>query len=223
MESRGRGRRDRPCATYRRAVREALPHARIVADHFHVARLGNQAVTDVRQRVTREQHGRRGRKTDPAWANRRRLLRGRERLSDRQFARMWNDLVDAEPSGQLLAAWIGKEELRALLACAARGGVRFDIAHRLTRFYAWCAAHDDIGELVTLAETVQAWWPQILGCLELNIINAGTEGTNHLIKDAARVAFGFRNLDNQRRRVRFHCTRRHRTASASTRALPPQL
>jgi transposase len=211
-----------PCATYRRAVTEALPHARIVADHFHVSRLGNSAVTAVRQRVTREQAGRRGRKADPAWANRRRLPRGRERLSDRQFARMWNDLVDAEPSGELLAAWIAKEELRALLACAARGGVRSDIAHRLTRFYAWCAAHDDIGELVTLAETVQAWWPQILGFLELNITNAGTEGTNHLIKDAARVAFGFRNLDNQRRRVRFHCTRRHRTASARTRDLPPQ-
>jgi transposase len=135
---------------------------------------------------------------------------------------MWNGLVDAEPSGQLLAAWIAKEELRALLACAARGGVRSDIAHQLHRFYAWCATHHDIAELVTLAETVQAWWPQILGFLELNLTNAGTEGTNHLIKDAARVAFGFRNLENQRRRVRFHCTRHHRTASASTRALPPQ-
>jgi len=29
---------------------------------------------------------------------------------------------------------------------------------------------------------------------ETRITNAGTEGTNRLIKDAARIAFGFRNL-----------------------------
>ncbi|WP_175484218.1 transposase [Modestobacter sp. DSM 44400] len=65
-----------PCASYRAAVREALPHALIVADHFHLVRLANQALTDVRRRVTWDTHGRRGRKHDPAWAARRRLLRG---------------------------------------------------------------------------------------------------------------------------------------------------
>ncbi len=59
-----------PCATYRRAVADALPNALIVADHFHVSRLGNKAVTDVRQRVVRETAGRRGRATDPIWAGR---------------------------------------------------------------------------------------------------------------------------------------------------------
>ena len=101
-----------PCASYRRAVQDALPQARIVADHFHLVRLANDALTRVRQRVTRERLGRRGRRSDPAWANRRRLLRGRERLSERAFARMWNELVDADPTGELLAAWIAKEELR---------------------------------------------------------------------------------------------------------------
>src|SRR3989440_537290 len=86
-----------PCATYRAAVTEALPHALIVADHFHLVRLANQAVTDVRPRVTWATHGRRGRSADPAWAQRRRLLRGYERLTDAQFARMWNELVDADP------------------------------------------------------------------------------------------------------------------------------
>ena len=41
-----------PCATYRAAVAEALPHALIVADHFHLVRRANSAVTDVRRRVT---------------------------------------------------------------------------------------------------------------------------------------------------------------------------
>jgi transposase len=198
-----------PCATYRAAVAEALPHALIVADHFHLVRLANQAVTDVRRRVTWDLHGRRGRATDPAWAARRRLLRGRERLRPEQFAKMWNDLVDADPSSRILIAGIAKEELRALLACARTGGQRHEISARLHRFNAWCA-DSRLPELERLAGTIEAWWPEVLGFLQTGITNAGTEATNRTVKTAARTAYGFRNLDNQRRRVRFACTRRNR-------------
>jgi transposase len=202
-----------PCAAYRAAVREAPPNATIVADHFHLVPLANQVVTEVRQRVVRVTHGRRRRASDPVWASRRRLLRGREHLSERAMTKLWAGLLDGDPTGDILTAWIAKEEPRALLATAKRGGVRSDIAHRLERFYAWCAgpaAH--IPEVVRLAATVTAWWPEILAFLTTNITNAGTEGTNHLIKDAARVAFGFRRLDNQRRPVRWACTHRQRLA-----------
>jgi transposase len=57
-------------------------------------------------------------------------------------------------------AWIAKEQLRTLLATARRGALRSDVAHRLFRFYTWCA-DADIPELTRLATTVQAWWPQI--------------------------------------------------------------
>jgi transposase len=198
-----------PCATYRAAVAEALPHALIVADHFHLVRLANQAVTDVRRRVTWDTHGRRGRATDPAWARRRRLLRGYERLTGAQFAAMWNDLVDADPSSKILTAWIAKEELRKLLACAHSGGHSHEISTRLHRFNTWCA-DSRLPELERLAGTIEAWWPEVLGFLQTGITNAGTEATNRTVKTAARTAYGFRNLDNQRRRVRFACTRRHR-------------
>ncbi len=63
-------------------------------------------VSDVRQRVTREALGRRGRKADPQWANRRRLLSGHEHLSTLSFTRMWNQLVDAgDPGVQVLLAY----------------------------------------------------------------------------------------------------------------------
>jgi len=58
-----------------------LPNARLVVDHFHLVKLANDAVTRVRRRVIWEQKGRRGRKIDPAWTNRRRLLTARERLT----------------------------------------------------------------------------------------------------------------------------------------------
>ena len=208
-----------PHAGYAAAVRSALPHARIAVDHFHLIMLANTALTAVRQRVTRQQLGRRGRATDPVWAHRRLLLRGRERLSQQALARMWNGCVDNDPSAQILSAWIAKEELRALCALAARGGHRDRIRHRLHRFYQWCA-DADIPELTTLAETIDTWWPAIEVFLTTGLTNAKTEGTNRLIKHVKRAACGFRNRDNYRRRVRLHCTRHTRRMSARTTPMP---
>jgi transposase len=179
-------------------------------------------VTKVRRRTIWEQKGRRGRKVDPAWANRRRLLRARESLPAKGFAAMWNSLVDSDPSGQILATWIAKEELRALLALARTGAPRDVIAAQLYVFYDWCAS-TTIEELHTLATTVETWWPEIEAFIDTGITNAKTEGLNRLVKQVKRSGCGFRNVDNQHRRVRFHCTRKHRAATAATRSLPAQV
>jgi transposase len=208
-----------PHAGYAAAVRAALPDAVIAVDHFHLIMLANKAVTTVRQRVTQDLLGRRGRTLDPAWVNRRLLLRGSERLSQAALARMWNGCVDADPSGQILSAWIAKEELRALCATAAQGGHREDIHQQLWAFYRWCA-DADIPELTTLAETIETWWPAIEVFLTTGITNARTEGTNRLIKQVKRAACGFRNRENYRRRVRLHCTRQTRRLSARNPTVP---
>ena len=134
----------RTSAAVRAWLAERSPEfrAQLAVDHFHLIMLANKAVTAVRQRVTRELLGRRGRKVDPAWANRRLLLRGRERLSERALARRWNGCVDHDPSGQILSAWIAKEELRTLCATAAQGASPGDIRDRLYAFYHWCADAD---------------------------------------------------------------------------------
>jgi transposase len=208
-----------PHAGYAAAVRAALPHAVIAVDHFHLVMLANKTVTAVRQRVTRDLLDRRGRKTDPTWANRRLLLRGREHLSARALARMWNGCIDHDPTGQILSAWIAKEELRELCATATRGGHRHEIRDRLWAFYQWCA-DAQIPELTTLAETIETWWPAIEVFLSTGLTNARTEGTNRLIKQVKRAACGFRNRDNYRRRVRLHCTRHTRRLSARTPTVP---
>ena len=179
-----------PHAGYAAAVRAALPDAQLAVDHFHLIMLGNRAVTAVRQRVTRDLLDRRGRKTDPTWANRRLLLRGRERLSPAALARMWNGCIDHDPTGQILSAWIAKEELRALCATAARGGHPGETRDRLHAFYRWCA-DAQIPELTTLAETIETWWPAIAVFLTTGLTNARTEGTNPLIKQVKRAACGF--------------------------------
>jgi hypothetical protein len=108
---------------------------------------------------------------------------------------MWNGCVDHDPSGQILSAWIAKEELRALCATAARGGHPGEIRDRLHTFYLWCA-NAQIPELTTLAETIETWWPAIEVFLTTGLTNARTEGTNRLIKQVKRAACGFRNREN---------------------------
>ena len=195
-----------PCAAYAHAVRKALPHATVVVDHFHLDRLGNDMLTKVRRRVTWDNRDRRGRLIDPEWANRRRLLTARERLAPQRFATMWNAIVDGDPTGQILAAYIAKEELRALLRLARRHPTREQISNARYRFGAWCALFANVPEIVTLAETIEAWWPEIEAFLRLNITNARTEGSNRTIKQIKRVGCGFANQTNYQRRILAYAT-----------------
>lgn len=206
-----------PAAAYASAVRTPglLPNATLVVDHFHLVKLANDTLTKVRRRITWELRERRGRKIDPEWANRRRLLRARERLSTKSFAKMWNQIQAEDPSAQILTAWIAKEELRTLLATVRVGGDPHLTRHRLHRFLSWCI-DSQIPELLTLAATVDDWWPEINAFVQTGINNARTEGYNRLVKQVKRVGCGFRNRDNSARRIRFHCTRKQRAATQTS-------
>jgi transposase len=198
-----------PSAPYASGIRAALPHARIAVDHWHLVKLANDMVTEVRQRVARERHGRRGRKPDPAWAHRRLLLTAGDRLSAKQLRRLQRVLALDDPTQEIGAAWGCKELLRQLLAEHDPARIRF----RLWEFYQGCA-DADMPETSRLATTIQTWWPAILVALTENVTNARTEGFNRIIKQVKRVACGFRNMDNYRRRIMTHiAVTRPRTAA----------
>jgi transposase len=206
-------------ASYAKAVRDALPDAVLVADKFHLVALGNQMLTEVRQHATRAARGRRGRTKDPEWAARRRLLLGYERHTSEAFTRMWNALLDAgEPGLEVLHAYTVKEQLRALLALPTTAD-RELINHRLWKFYEQAAA-SDLPEAHRLAETIETWWPAVLAAITTGHTNARSEGYNRLAKHVGRDAFGFRNPANQRRRIRWSCTRQQRRLSAKKTVLP---
>src|SRR5665811_276269 len=80
-----------PHAGYRTAVtdrRVGFDNARLVADCFHVVKLANAAIDDVRRRVQQETTGHRGHKHDPLYRIRRALLAGIERLDDDAIGRV---------------------------------------------------------------------------------------------------------------------------------------
>ena len=126
----------------------------------------------------------------------------------------------ADPSGGLEKCWQGKERERLprLLALAGTEPDRNLIWTRLTDFYTHCA-DSEIAQLRRLAWTVNAWQPSIIEGLITGISNGRTEGYNRIVKHIGRIAFGFRNTGNQKRRIRFACTRASRRAP--TRTLKP--
>ncbi|MFE4824696.1 ISL3 family transposase [Streptomyces sp. NPDC056704] len=197
-------------ATYRAAIRIGLPHVTVVVDHFHVVQLANKMLSMVRRRTTAESRGRRGGTSDPEWKARRRLLLGREDLTDDQFATMWNTLLSEGKIRQtLLTAWIAKENLRTLLALARTGAGRHRVGRARWKFLTWCA-DSDIPEVRRLATTGDRWWPEVAAFIRTGHSNAKSEGINRVIKLIARNAFGFRNPANQRLRTRCVTTRRAR-------------
>ncbi len=211
-----------PSAPFAAALRQTLQAATLVVDHWHLHRLGNLMLTHVRQRVTQQVHGHRGRASTDSWAYRRLLLRGGRHLSDKQWARLRALFASDDPTGHIQVAWAGKELLRQLLdalpavagplvvdprrdpAPASRvdaPGLRpYEVRARLGRFYA-LAAESDVPELARLAGTVETWWPAIEAYLRLRVTNARTEGYNRKIKQIKRVACGFRNQASYERRI----------------------
>lgn len=210
------------CTIFASAVKRALPQARIAVDLFHVVQLAVKVTGDVRRRATREKYGRRGKKEDPEYGLKGLLNRNLEDLSRDQFEKII-EILDADGHGQQIAlAWIAKEKLRDALNLRARitgsQPCERQVRDRFFAFYDWCAQNEDIPELVTLARTVSRWEDEIVTAVLTGVTNATSESLNRLAKLEARMAYGFRNPENQRRRVRIACTRgirrRSRTATS---------
>jgi transposase len=205
------------CTIYASAVRRMLPRAVLTVDLFHVVQLAVKTVGNVRRRVVRARYGRRGRSGDPEYGIKGLLVRNLEHLSAAQFAKIMDTLAGNRYGQEIAAAWIAKEKLRDALNLRTRvtGSVPCErqVRDRLFAFYDWCAQHDDIPELVSLAQTISRWEGEIVAAVITGITNATSESLNRLAKLEARLAYGFRNPLNQRRRVRIACTRGYRRLS----------
>src|SRR5450756_1656997 len=185
-----------PSAAFRKALREHLPAAAVSVDIFYLVALANQMVTDVRRRLVRDRHQRRGRGTDPAWANRGLLLRGADTLSSAAWTRLEAVFDHGDPTGQLEWAWAVKEHLRILLTSAS-----LHQAAEAMQVLTAVVAVADMAETDRLLATLEAWWPAIEVLIVTGVTNVRTEAANTTIKNIKRTGRGFRNADNYRTRI----------------------
>jgi transposase len=75
--------------------------------------------------------------------------------------------------------------------------------------------------ITTLATTISRWQDPMILAITTGLSNARCEGYNRIVKHVGRIAFGFRTPANQRRRVRWACTRQSRQAPPRTSQLRP--
>jgi len=209
-----------PWRGYASALAAPLSHATVVVDHFHAIRLANLVVDQVRRRTQQATLGHRGRKPDPLYRIRKLLLTAAEQLTEHGRARLRAGLAAGDPTGEVAAAWQGKELLRAVYAADGMLAARA----ALERFYRWVDGVEVV-ELTRLARTVGAWQAEILawhatdGCS-----NGPTEAVNLLVKKVKRVGHGFRNFANYRLRLLLHCGIRWQThQTANLRGRSPHL
>jgi transposase len=185
--------------TYRAGLSPHLSHATRVADPFHVTRVANRMVDQVRRRVQNETLGHRGRKADPLFRIRKLLIKGEERLDDRGREKLMAALRVGDPFDEVLGAWLAKEAVRAVYLEPDPEAA----AVLLDQVIAACAA-DAVPEIRTMGRTLARWREEILNHHRTGASNGPTEGMNFCAKQVKRAGRGFANFDHYRLRVLLH-------------------
>jgi transposase len=185
--------------SYRAGLRPHLAHVTRVADPFHVVRVANRCLDQIRRRVQNETLGHRGRRDDPLFKIRKLMLSGAERLDEKGTERMLLGLRVGDPHDNCLGGWLAKESVRDIYLAANRAEAEL----LLDKVIAGCAA-DDVAEIVSLGTTLAKWRPEILAYHDTGASNGPTEGLNLCIKKVKRCGHGFRTFDHYRLRVLLH-------------------
>lgn len=180
---------------YRAMVRKHFPKARIVADRFHVIRTVNHHFLAGWKQL------------DPVGANNRGLLslmrRHGRNLSPPQQERLAAYLGE-RPA--LQAIYRFKQRLTYSLLEKGRNQKRCEkLAHRFLSDVA-ALRGSGFAPLATLGDTLYSWRHEIACMWRFSRNNAITEGFHTKMEVLQRQAYGFRNFQNYRLRVKVMCS-----------------
>jgi transposase len=172
---------------YREAVSTNLPKAKIVFDRFHVMKLFNEKLSELRCELHREATDKLQKKVlkGTRWL----LLKASENLDEKKDEK--SRLKEALALNQsLAAAYYLKEDLRQFWEQPGK--------HFATVFLdGWIkrAATSGIKVLQQMAQTLAAHRSGLLNYYDAMITSGPMEGTNNKIKTMKRQAYGFRDLE----------------------------
>ena len=196
-----------PYDGYRQAIQAALPHARIVCDHFHLVRGANAALDAVRRERQRQAKARRPKGVrrsgqHAAWRPelyraRHRLLKARERLSERERRRL-SELFEREPL--IAEAWGLKESFRAVY----RAGDRVEAERRLELFLV-AVERAGLPAFDAFAKGIRIWREELLAYFDEPTTNGYAEGVINKVKVIKRRAYGIPTCTAFRHRVLLAC------------------
>lgn len=170
---------------YTRAVRDNLPRAVHVFDHFHVIKLFNDKLSALRRQLYHQLTGAQDRKVlkGTRWL----LLKNPENLDPtRDEAERLQEALRL--NAPLATAYYLKEDLRQIWAQANKRTAR-----RVLRDWLARARASGIGLVAQFADTLEEYQDGILAYYNYPISTGPLEGTNTKIQAMKRQAYGFRD------------------------------
>ncbi len=170
---------------YQQAVKRHLPQAAIVFDRFHVIKLYNEKLTQLRRELYREATDQRHKQVlkGTRWL----LLKNHENLNPikGEPRRLQEALALNEP---LAAAYYLKDDLRQIWEQATKASARMKINDWYHQ-----AMNSGIRVLMEFARTLLTHAHGILAWYDFPISNGPLEGTNNKIKTMNRQHYGLRD------------------------------
>ena len=160
------------------------PHATLVFDHFHVVKLMNDALDEIRRSVYREEKDLNKRKVlkGTRWLL---LCNGKDIFDDKFKSRLDNALKLNEP---LMKAYYLKESLKEIWTQITKERAMEVLDRWIEQAY-----QAKIPKLKTFANTLKAHRWGILAWYDYHISTGKLEGINNKIKTMKRQAYGYRD------------------------------
>jgi len=181
---------------YERSIRAHLPQAeeKMVFDKFHVAKHLNEAVDKVRRSEHKEllaEKDERLKGTKYDW------LKGRDKFD----LGAWREFCQLRRGNlRTSRAWALKEQAMKLWDFTYPQAAR----KHFNWWYRW-ATHSRLQPMIDKAKMLVSHLPNILTYLKHGITNATSESINSKIQWVKYTARGFRNVENFKNAIYFHC------------------
>ncbi|PXY12875.1 ISL3 family transposase [Corynebacterium striatum] len=187
---------------YATAAGEVIPKATQVMDPFHVVRLAGDKLTKCRTRLQLETTGRRGRRKDPLYRNRKTLLTTEHLLTDKQRGRL-EELFDFDDDyAPLQETWTYYQQV---ISCYNNPNKQAAKKAMSTLIDTLVDIKDaGIAEIAQLGRTMNKRRKDILAYFDHGVSNGPVEAINGRLEFLRGIALGFRNLDHYILRCLIH-------------------
>jgi len=154
-----------------KGVKENLPNAQITFDKFHIMKIINEAVDNVRKSEVKDQESLKGLKYA--------FLKNRENLSDyhREKVEALEDIKNLNL--KTIRAWHIRENFQEIYKETTKSGFE----SLLKKWYFW-ATHSKLKPIISAAKTIKNHWDGILRWQKTRISNGILEGLNSILQAA---------------------------------------
>jgi transposase len=181
-------------------VRDALPHAQIVFDRFHVQKLASDALDKTRRTEWQRVRGAAGKGPDATWIKKLRwaLLKDDLTLSEAEQA----SLAQLKRMNQrLYSAYLLKEHLGDILDRR-----QINVVSALLKRWCTSATRSRLPEFVDVAKTIKKHFDGIVAYVRFRVTNGPTEGLNNKARLLTRRAYGFHSAAAVLAMIRLCCS-----------------